>query len=281
MRHFPDTIYNINLNEIYADKLFNTRGLFHPGTCRELAEDIRQKGLMHPIVLRERDKDESGPNVARMPYSLVVGFRRYEAFKILKVATIPATFRELSYADAVLMNVSENIQRKDIGIKQEVEIISTLIDRGLSSVQIRDSLGKNINWVTNRIFIGRLPKDIREKVYDGEITISKAVDISRETNPSLQKIALEELFALEERRLRKMKDKDGVRGIRYTYRKLAHFKKMTGYLKDKLPEEKIVQEILAWAILLKSSKDLKESFEKHFNGVDFEDFPIFYDELIK
>src|SRR5262245_10784879 len=96
----------IPIERIVADDDFNCRGSFQLHTVRELADDIAVNGLLHPPVVRPLPDGR---------YSLVVGFRRLAAVKLLGWTQVPVTIRDdLADKQAQGVNLAENIQRRDL-----------------------------------------------------------------------------------------------------------------------------------------------------------------------
>lgn len=272
MEHHSYNIYEIEIDLIYVDPKFNTRGTFNPETCRELAADIKENGLINPIILRERDESECEYDI--YPYALVSGFRRCEAFKLNDAKVIPAIFRDLTEKEAFSINLSENINREDIGLEQEVEVIDKMLQKGFKPMQIRDSLKRNLNWITNRVFISRLPKEIKFRVYSGEISITEAVDISKERDPYLQTFTLDSLLERDIYRQVMNKPRSGrARGKNRPFRRKAHYDELREYLDNKLPEEDTLFAVLDWLRWQKEHDELKDFFIKNYPDMDWNDFP--------
>ena len=101
------SIQDIPLAKIRESKT-NPRRFFDEAKLAELADNIRQHGVLQPILLRPLPEGEAGT------YELVAGTRRYRASKLAKRDSIPATVRELTDAQALELQVIENVQRVDV-----------------------------------------------------------------------------------------------------------------------------------------------------------------------
>src|SRR5438552_16273652 len=101
------SIQDIPLAKIRESKT-NQRRQFDEGKLAELADNIKQHGVLQPILLRPLPEGEAGT------YELVAGARRYRASKIAKRESIPATVRELTDAQALELQGIENVQRVDV-----------------------------------------------------------------------------------------------------------------------------------------------------------------------
>src|SRR5260370_19519755 len=98
------SIQDIPLAKIRESKT-NPRRFFDEAKLAELADNIRQHGVLQPILVRPFPEGEAGT------YELVAGTRRYRATKLAKRDSIPATVRELTDAQALELQVIENVQR--------------------------------------------------------------------------------------------------------------------------------------------------------------------------
>lgn len=285
MQHEIDKIYQIDLTSIYADVSFNSRGLFNPDTCKSLSQDIEQKGLIHPILLRERPEEELTCQPDR-PYALVTGFRRFEAFKLLKRDSIPATFKDLNIKDAFLLNISENLERLDISLEREVMLVSELLEKGFTKSEICKSLNKKPYWISTRASISRLNDRIKSLVFSGEIPISLAIDISREYGPGLQEITLDKFVELEEKRLDKLSRK-----IKAGYNKspsadIRIFKgckavKLSSYFSSKLGQNNLLSDLINLLTYSLSYEDFLDILKKRYPAINWSDFTCVFEKEMR
>jgi len=116
------SIQDVTLAKIRESKA-NPRRFFDEAKLAELAENIRQHGVLQPILLRPLPEGEAGT------YELVAGTRRYRASKLAKRESIPATVRELTDAQALELQVIENVQRVDVHPLDEGGVSLRLIER--------------------------------------------------------------------------------------------------------------------------------------------------------
>jgi len=101
----------VKIADIYIDFLWNSRGLFSPESCYGLAEDIKQNGLLSPIMLRISDKDDN----TEKPYCLVYGYRRLTAVALNNDTEILALINEkMTKEQAKNANIVENTDRMAI-----------------------------------------------------------------------------------------------------------------------------------------------------------------------
>jgi len=114
------SIQDIPLEKIRESKT-NPRTQFDQSKLAELAENIRQHGVLQPILVRPL------PKGAADTYELVAGARRYRASKLAGRESIPATVRELTDAQALELQVIENVQRVDVHPLDEAQGYAALI----------------------------------------------------------------------------------------------------------------------------------------------------------
>jgi ParB family chromosome partitioning protein len=115
------SIQEISLNKIRESKT-NPRRFFDEAKLAELAANIKQHGVLQAVLLRPLPEGEAGT------YELVAGARRYRASKLAKRESIPATVRELTDAQALELQVIENVQRVDVHPLDEAQGYAALIE---------------------------------------------------------------------------------------------------------------------------------------------------------
>ena len=132
-------------------RIDNTRSYTDPDEIKNLADSIVSIGLINPIsVILEEDGR----------YQLITGARRLDAFILLKKDKIEAkVYYALSNEDAFILHCTENLQREDISIDDEVKIIRFMIETGLTEAAISMALGKSIYYVrTRKQLINTIPE---------------------------------------------------------------------------------------------------------------------------
>ena len=151
---------------------FNPRKRFDETSLYELAESIKQQGVLQPITVRPVDGTDR--------YGIVFGERRYRASVIAGRNEIPAIVTELSDEEAEEMAITENLQRKDVTPVEEAAAYQRLIESGRHTVQTLAQLfGKNENYIRTRLKFTALIPEIAALLDADEITISVAAEICR------------------------------------------------------------------------------------------------------
>lgn len=144
----------------------NKRRVFVIKSLRELGENIRSQGLLHPVVIRE-SPDRKGR------YELVSGERRWRAYGVMEWGEIPAVIRDLDDKAAHDITASENLQREDLSPVEEAESIRVLLDDGRDAREIADRLGKPVSWVMRRARIADLSEKWIEAIANPSHPLSK------------------------------------------------------------------------------------------------------------
>lgn len=157
----------IPMEEIHDDKEFNCRGHIAPIDVVDLAKDIAENGLIQPVTVMEysdEDKQRTGKK-----YLLIAGYRRYLSFQINKQPAIPAIVRNdiTDEAHAKLLNLSENLKRKDLDILQEAKAIERLKELGFTEAMTAEKLGMSRGWVQIRFMVLKLPEVVQQEIAAG------------------------------------------------------------------------------------------------------------------
>jgi ParB family chromosome partitioning protein len=136
---------------------------FDEAELEELAQSIREKGVLQPILVR--------PAVFAGEYQIVAGERRWRAAQRAGVRSIPALVRSLSDEEVLEIAIVENVQRTDLSALEEAEGYRTLIDKfGRTQAQVADTVGKSRVHVTNALRLLQLPASVQAMVRGGQLT---------------------------------------------------------------------------------------------------------------
>lgn len=151
---------------------FNPRKRFDEASLYELAESIKQQGVLQPVTVRPiADTDR---------YEIVFGERRYRASIIANMEQIPAIVSDLSDEAAEEMAITENLQRKDVTPMEEANAYQRLIETGRHTIEtLAVRFGKNENYIRTRLKFTALIPEIAALLEADEITISVAAEICR------------------------------------------------------------------------------------------------------
>jgi len=154
-------VREVAMSSIFSDSDFNCRGTILPMDVVDLAKDIERNGLQFPITVQPYPEDG-------FDFRIIAGHRRHAAFRVLKKDAIPVMVRlGLTPLSARLLNLSENLKRKELNIVQEARAISRLRDLGLTQEAIAAELGTSRTWVQVRFHLLDLPAPVQEEAAAG------------------------------------------------------------------------------------------------------------------
>lgn len=168
-------VKDIKLAEITTSAL-NPRKTFDQHEIEELAQSIKENGLINAITLR-KIKANNG-----IKYEVVCGERRYRAVKFLEMETIQAVVKELDDKQAFACMVIENLQRKDIDPLEEAAAIRYLYKESEVPVkEIAKIIGKSQSFVVNRIQLNNISDDFVTLLREGTVNLSHLQEIAKLT----------------------------------------------------------------------------------------------------
>jgi ParB family chromosome partitioning protein len=158
LRHLPIELLHANPN--------NPRKHFKDEELEELGRSIRDKGLLQPLVVRQRQDGD---------YEIVAGERRWRAAQRAGVHDVPVLIRALSDGEALEIALIENIQRSDLNPLEEARGYSQLIDQfQYTQQQLADSIGKSRSHIANTLRLLTLPQSVRDYIAEGSLTAGHA-----------------------------------------------------------------------------------------------------------
>jgi len=148
--------FELPVADIYYDNAFNCRGSFTPQSVSDLAESIKEIGLQFPVVVQPYDKGYK--------YRLLAGHRRFRAVTIfLKWSTIPAAIRsDLNEHQAALLNLTENLERKNLNMLEEARALRNLYPEGVSLRQAAKEVKRPTRWIHTRLRLLELPEEVQQ-----------------------------------------------------------------------------------------------------------------------
>lgn len=165
------TLLDVPVNMIEESKT-NPRKIVDREKLKELTENIREKGVLTPVLVRPIG--ESGK------YELVHGWRRFQAVKSLGLDDIPAIVMLLSDDEAMEAQLIENLQREDLHPLDEAEGFKRLIERfNYTTADVAAKTGKSESFVLHRMKLLDLISGIREAFVKGKIGTSHALLLAR------------------------------------------------------------------------------------------------------
>jgi ParB family chromosome partitioning protein len=153
------------LREIPIDLIqrgrYQPRRDMDPAALQELADSIRQQGVMQPVVVRP---------VQEGRYELIAGERRWRAAQMAELDRLPAIVREVPDEAAIAMALIENIQRENLNPIEEAFALQRLQDEfGLTQAQVAEAVGKSRTTITNLLRLIGLSEDVRIMLEHGDL----------------------------------------------------------------------------------------------------------------
>ncbi len=150
----------VALEDIYPNAT-QPRTYFDETALQELAQSIRNLGVIQPITLR-KDGDK---------FEIISGERRFRASKIAGLKSVPAYIRLVNDQELLEMALVENIQREDLDAIEVALTYQRLLDEiGLTQENLSQRVGKERSTITNSIRLLRLSPDIQQAIRAGEIS---------------------------------------------------------------------------------------------------------------
>ena len=171
-----DTLKNLKITEVEPNR-DQPRKNFDQEALEELAESIKEYGLIQPIVVTKKEGY----------YGIVAGERRWRASKIAGLTEIPAIIREDNERINSEISLIENMQREDLNPYEKAVGVRTLIDNyGLSQEEVAKKLGKGRSTIANIVRILNLEPRVLEMAKEGKLTEGHCKALLAITDPEKQ-----------------------------------------------------------------------------------------------
>lgn len=203
------------LSEIVPNK-DQPRKTFDEAALDELADSIRQHGILQPLLVRP---------IATGGYQLVAGERRWRASKRAGLKEVPVVVKELSDTETMEIAIIENLQREDLNPIEEAEGLQALIDKcGFTQEQVAVSVGKSRPAIANSLRLLKLPPEVRDMAKNGEISAGHARALLAFDNEALiyeaaQNIVKNKMTVRDIERLAKISEKNSKVSVKRTKRR--------------------------------------------------------------
>lgn len=159
----PDMVVPIENIEPNPDQ---PRRRFDPEHLEDLANSIREKGVIQPLIVREK---------AGGKYEIVAGERRWRASQKAQLHELPVIVREFNDTEVLEIAIIENIQRSDLNPVEEAAGYRQLMERfGHTQEAMSKALGKSRSHIANLLRLLNLPQDIQDMVEEGKLSSGHA-----------------------------------------------------------------------------------------------------------
>jgi ParB family transcriptional regulator, chromosome partitioning protein len=152
---------SVDIHKILPNR-YQPRKRFSEESLKELAESIREKGVIQPVIVTE---------IGDGRYELVAGERRLRAAKLAGLMDMPVIIKNYSEEDKLEIALIENIQREDLNAVEQAMSFKEIMERlNLNQDEFAKKIGKDRSSVANTLRLLKLPEYVREKIETGEIS---------------------------------------------------------------------------------------------------------------
>ena len=167
------------IDEISPSKV-QPRKDFHNQQLQELADSIKEKGVIEPLIVRRSENS----------YELIAGERRWRASKLAGLKEVPVVVRDASEEESLELAIIENIQRAELNPVEEAMAYKNLMDKfGLSQDDVAKKVGKERATVANCLRLLKLAPEVKDELQKGAISTGHAkVLLSLETHAAQREL---------------------------------------------------------------------------------------------
>lgn len=159
-----DAVVELKINDV-SPNTAQPRTMFDEDALNELAESIKENGVIQPIIVTKKGKG----------YSIVAGERRWRASRLAGLKVIPAIIRELSDQQTMEIALIENLQREDLNPLEEAIAMDNLVKKyKMSKEALAKKLGKSRSAVSNTIRLIGIDASLQDFIRTGELTAGHA-----------------------------------------------------------------------------------------------------------
>ena len=173
-------IIEIPLSEIRSNP-YQPRKTFDEETLKEMAESIKELGIVQPIIVKRSIKG----------YELIAGERRTKAARIAGLEKIPAIIKDFNDQEMMEIALVENIQREDLNPIDEATAYENIIKiSGMTQEEFAKKFGKSRSYVTNMLGLLSLPSNTKRLVQNKKLSMGHARALSKiEDNGKIDELA--------------------------------------------------------------------------------------------
>jgi len=153
------------------------RKTFTPEALDQLAQSIRQKGIIQPLIVRASSRADH--------YEIVAGERRWRAAQLAELHSVPVVVREFSDVEVLEIAIIENIQREDLNPIEEALAYRQLMDRfGHTQEKLAEALSRSRSHIANSMRLLTLPETVQYMLRKGELTAGHARALITSADPT-------------------------------------------------------------------------------------------------
>lgn len=171
--------FSCGIEEITPSRYQPRKG-FDEAKLTELANSIKEKGIIEPLIVRKTDGG----------YELIVGERRWRAAQRAGIKEVPVIVRDVTTAEAMELALIENLQREDLNPLEEAEAYKRLMEEfHYTQEELAKRIGKDRATVANAVRLLKLPQEIKDYLADESISSGHARTLLGLNSPEEQKMA--------------------------------------------------------------------------------------------
>jgi ParB family transcriptional regulator, chromosome partitioning protein len=160
----PKALLYCGIEEITPNRS-QPRKHFDESKLQELAESIKEKGILEPLIVRRTDQG----------YELIVGERRWRAAQKAGLKEVPVVVKEVEGREVLEISLIENLQREDLNPIEAAEAFKHLIEEfNISQEDLSKRVGKDRTTITNTLRLLKLPIEVRNQLLQNRITSGHA-----------------------------------------------------------------------------------------------------------
>ena len=166
----------VSMNEIEPNKN-QPRKTFDDASLQELAESIKQFGIIQPIVVKKKDDY----------YEIIAGERRWRAAKIAGLKEVPVIIKEYTESEIVEISLIENIQRENLNPIEEAKAYQVLMEEfQLKQEDVAQKVSKSRSTITNSLRLLKLTEEVQKMLVEEQISMGHARALLGIADPDLQ-----------------------------------------------------------------------------------------------
>lgn len=172
-------VIEIKINEIEPNAS-QPRKFFDDEKLVQLAESIRQHGIIQPIIVKKNNNS----------YTIIAGERRWRAAKLAGLNRVPVLIKDFTQKQVMEIALIENLQREDLNPIEEADAYMNLMNEyDLTQEQIAETIGKSRSAIANSLRLLGLSNDVKKYIVSGDLTSGHARTLVIIQDESIQKTA--------------------------------------------------------------------------------------------
>ena len=179
-----EKILQVPIEDIIPNR-FQPRLAFDDASLKDLADSIKQHGIIQPLVLRRKNDK----------YEIIAGERRYKAARMAGLVSVPAIISNLSDQASAEVAIVENVQRKDLTAIEEARSYQALLDKGyMTQEELAKKMGLSQSAISNKLRLLTLDESVQQAVIKEQISERHARSLLKVKDHEMQKVLLNKII---------------------------------------------------------------------------------------